>query len=149
MSMSLLALMAEKFELEQPDADNHGRSRPVDDDADVAFPLLYNDDGGSPHRNRNGKHIHKAATDSAMSISHDDKEEEFEHLTSSPTSTTATGGTGATEADTAASMSNQQETKLLITFVLMVIVGTANKIFQKLQAIPMYNYPNSLNLLQK
>ena len=45
--------------------------------------------------------------------------------------------------------SSQEETKLLITFLLMVIVGTANKVFQKLQAIPMYNYPNSLNLLQK
>ncbi len=40
-----------------------------------------------------------------------------------------------------------QETKLLITFLLMVVIGTANKIFQKLQAIPMYNYPNTLNLL--
>mmetsp|Transcript_25756 Transcript_25756/g.53842 ORF Transcript_25756/g.53842 Transcript_25756/m.53842 type:complete len:569 (+) Transcript_25756:59-1765(+) len=40
-----------------------------------------------------------------------------------------------------------QETKLLITFILIVVIGTANKIFQKLQAIPMYNYPNTLNLL--
>lgn len=43
--------------------------------------------------------------------------------------------------------SKHQETKLLITFILMVVIGTANKIFQKLQAIPMYNYPNTLNLL--
>jgi hypothetical protein len=44
---------------------------------------------------------------------------------------------------------SRHETKLLISFILMVIVGTGNKIFQKLQAIPMYNYPNSMNLIQK
>ena len=46
--------------------------------------------------------------------------------------------------------SNQKDdTKLLISFLLMVIVGTGSKVYQKLGAIPMYNYPNSLNLLQK
>jgi hypothetical protein len=44
---------------------------------------------------------------------------------------------------------SQHDTKLLVSFILMVIVGTGNKIFQKLQAIPMYNYPNSMNLIQK
>lgn len=46
------------------------------------------------------------------------------------------------------SSTSKEDTKLLITFLLMLLIGTANKIFQKLQAIPMYNYPNSLNLLQ-
>ena len=45
--------------------------------------------------------------------------------------------------------SRQSKKKLLISFILMVIVGTGNKIFQKLQAIPMYNYPNWMNLIQK
>ena len=43
----------------------------------------------------------------------------------------------------------KDDTKLLISFLLMVIVGTGSKVYQKLGAIPMYNYPNSLNLLQK
>ena len=29
----------------------------------------------------------------------------------------------------------------------MLVVGSGNKIFQKLQTLPMYNYPNFLNLL--
>ncbi len=45
--------------------------------------------------------------------------------------------------------SRPSKKNLLISFVLMVIVGTGKKIFQKLQAIPMYNYPNSMNLIQK
>lgn len=36
---------------------------------------------------------------------------------------------------------------LALVFVLMVIIGLGNKIFQKLQTIPMRNYPNFLNLL--
>jgi hypothetical protein len=36
---------------------------------------------------------------------------------------------------------------LLIYFALMVFVGLGNKIFNKLETIPMYNYPNFLNLL--
>mmetsp|Transcript_26995 Transcript_26995/g.57837 ORF Transcript_26995/g.57837 Transcript_26995/m.57837 type:complete len:598 (+) Transcript_26995:95-1888(+) len=138
--MSLLALIADKFELEQPDANNDTRrSRPIDEQgADTAFSLLHNDNDAGQHATE--KHIHKSA-DSAMSISRHDKEE-FEDL-NGPAAADAGG-----VIDTDPSMSSQQETKLLITFLLMVIVGTANKVFQKLQAIPMYNYPNSLNLLQ-
>ena len=29
----------------------------------------------------------------------------------------------------------------------MLLIGSGNKIFQKLQTLPMYNYPNFLNLL--
>lgn len=36
---------------------------------------------------------------------------------------------------------------LVISFVLMVVIGLGNKIFQKLQTIPMHNYANSLNLM--
>jgi len=37
--------------------------------------------------------------------------------------------------------------QLAIFFGLMVFVGLGNKIMQKLMTIPMYNYPNFLNLL--
>lgn len=36
---------------------------------------------------------------------------------------------------------------LAIAFVSMVFVGLGNKVFNKLMTIPMYNYPNFLNLL--
>ena len=36
---------------------------------------------------------------------------------------------------------------LAISFVLMVVIGLGNKIFQKLQTIPMHNYANTLNLM--
>lgn len=45
----------------------------------------------------------------------------------------------------AASAKKQQ--LLLITFLTLVVIGLGNKIFQKLQAIPMYNYPYFLNIL--
>ena len=64
-----------------------------------------------------------------------------------PSSTAVAAATVATVDDSGGSQ--QSEKKLLISFVLMVIVGTGNKIFQKLQAIPMYNYPNWMNLIQK
>ncbi|CBJ27236.1 conserved unknown protein [Ectocarpus siliculosus] len=35
---------------------------------------------------------------------------------------------------------------LLLSFTAMVFVSLANKVFQKLETIPMYNYPNFLNL---
>ncbi|KAG2831014.1 hypothetical protein PC129_g11391 [Phytophthora cactorum] len=41
----------------------------------------------------------------------------------------------------------ERDVKLLVSFVAMVFVGLGNKIFQKLQTIPMHNYPTFLNLL--
>ena len=35
---------------------------------------------------------------------------------------------------------------LIMVFSLMVVVGLGNKVFNKLETIPMYNYPNFLNL---
>lgn len=35
---------------------------------------------------------------------------------------------------------------LLLSFAAMVFVSLANKVFQKLETIPMYNYPNFLSL---
>ncbi len=36
--------------------------------------------------------------------------------------------------------------KLVLSFILLLISGTCTVVFMKLQAIPMYNYPNFLNL---
>ena len=120
--MTLLALMADKFELE-PIVEEHpspGAASASSSDV-VAF-----------HTDRR---VHKAPADGDASI-----------LINTPVDKEESEG----DTDTSSNNSRQkQETKLLVTFLLMVIVGTANKIFQKLQAIPMYNYPNSLNLLQK
>ncbi|KAL7542049.1 hypothetical protein ACHAXR_012351 [Thalassiosira sp. AJA248-18] len=139
--MHLLALMADKFELEQPDEQAGSSRRPVDDAAAGALSLLH---GDGAHHHTEEKHAHKkVAGGGSMSISHDDDDKE--DLDSADGATTPGA---ASDADPSTTMSSQQETKLLITFLLMVIVGTANKVFQKLQAIPMYNYPNSLNLLQ-
>ncbi|KAL7545751.1 hypothetical protein ACHAWF_009104 [Thalassiosira exigua] len=133
--MSLLALMADKFELEQPDA-GAPVGRRVDeggDDAGLAFSSLELRGDGSPSAEERAR---EPADDGSPSIASEGKGA-FVGL-DGPGS-----GGGAAE-----DKSSQQETKLLVTFLLMVIVGTANKVFQKLQAIPMYNYPNSLNLLQ-
>jgi len=35
---------------------------------------------------------------------------------------------------------------LVVSFLLMIAIGSGNKVFQKLQTIPMQNYPNFLNL---
>ena len=64
-----------------------------------------------------------------------------------PSLMVAAAATASTDNDGGGS--RRSEKKLLVSFVLMVIVGTRNKIFQKLQAIPMYNYPNLMNLIQK
>lgn len=45
------------------------------------------------------------------------------------------------------SKDDKNENTLLIAFVSMVLVGLGNKVFNKLMTIPMYNYPNFLNLL--
>mmetsp|Transcript_17363 Transcript_17363/g.40381 ORF Transcript_17363/g.40381 Transcript_17363/m.40381 type:complete len:502 (-) Transcript_17363:35-1540(-) len=44
------------------------------------------------------------------------------------------------------SATDKNELRLVVTFFLMVFVGTARAVFQKLQTIPMYNYANTLNL---
>jgi hypothetical protein len=36
---------------------------------------------------------------------------------------------------------------LLFSFIVMVFVGLGNKIFNKLQTLPMHNYPYFLSLL--
>ena len=36
---------------------------------------------------------------------------------------------------------------LLVSFIAMIVIGLGNKIFQKLQTLPMHNYPFFLNLM--
>ena len=43
--------------------------------------------------------------------------------------------------------SDEKKKMLALAFVSMVFVGLMNKVFNKLMTIPMYNYPNFLNLL--
>uniref|UniRef100_A0A7S2K7X9 EamA domain-containing protein n=1 Tax=Leptocylindrus danicus TaxID=163516 RepID=A0A7S2K7X9_9STRA len=47
----------------------------------------------------------------------------------------------------AAASTDEDSQGLVVTFLLMVVVGSVNKIFFKLQTVPMYNYPNFLNLM--
>jgi drug/metabolite transporter (DMT)-like permease len=59
----------------------------------------------------------------------------------------ASGAAEATPAGAPGAQSSDESKALIISFVLMVVVGLGNKIFQKLQTIPMHNYANSLNLM--
>jgi len=45
------------------------------------------------------------------------------------------------------SKEKQNQKMLLISFLLLIVIGLGNKIFQKLQTYPMNNYPYFLNLL--
>eukprot|EP01031_Cornospumella_fuschlensis_P033119 gene33119-40062_t len=48
----------------------------------------------------------------------------------------------------ASALSKKEDARTLaIVFVGMVVIGLGNKVFNKLMTIPMYNYPNFLNLL--
>ena len=46
--------------------------------------------------------------------------------------------------DTASAAAAQKQKMLIISFLLMVVFALGNKIFQKLQTIPMHNYVRSL-----
>ena len=56
------------------------------------------------------------------------------------------GGLSSSEA-AEAEANKKKKSRLTLSFCLMIVIGSGNKIFQKLQTIPMYNYPNFLNLL--
>jgi len=130
--MSLLALIADKFELEQPTTDSEHRvtsytNRSVDETDNAAIKALLDNDHAPTTTNHSIEKRH-------MSISQD--KDIFYDATNDTQSTTTDDDSRITNAQNN-STSSQEDTKLLITFLLMVIVGTANKIFQKLQAIPM------------
>ena len=48
--------------------------------------------------------------------------------------------------DETAAEAKARDAKLVLVFCLLVVFGTGNTVFAKLQAVPMYNYPNFLNL---
>ena len=130
--MSLLALMADKFELEQPTTNSSEHvtyNHSVDEtDNDAIKALLDNDHDTTITPNHTIEKRH-------MSISLD--KDIFYDATNDTQSTTTSDDDCSRINAQNNSTSSQEDTKLLITFLLMVIVGTANKIFQKLQAIPM------------
>jgi hypothetical protein len=105
--MSLLAMIADNFELEPPphDDDDH-YFRPVEEDSnnnrsldrDLLCDLLSNDDGDDKGLSQ------PLILDGEDRIVNDAAE-------------------------------NNDDTKLMLSFVLMLVIGTLNKIFQKLQAI--------------
>lgn len=114
--MSLLALLADNFELEPPPSSQEEHSHPIQEEVDSSLECdlaSLNDTGLSQPLLLDGE-MTKSANDA---------------------------GRGRESR-------SSNDVKLLLSFLLMVVIGTLNKIFQKLQAIPMYNYPNSLNLLQ-
>ncbi|KAL7517941.1 hypothetical protein ACHAWX_002814 [Stephanocyclus meneghinianus] len=125
--MSLLAMIADNFELEPPGDDN--------DDSYYIRPF----DNGSSNLTLLGDPLNDddAGKSQPLLLSHDLHDDNVPRDISDGVSSNAD-----------VSRSDKNETKLLLSFLLMLIFGTLNKIFQKLQAIPMYNYPNSLNLLQ-
>ena len=42
--------------------------------------------------------------------------------------------------------SKPRDLKLIVAFIGLVITGTANSVLNKLQAVPLYNYPNFINI---
>mmetsp|Transcript_18837 Transcript_18837/g.38033 ORF Transcript_18837/g.38033 Transcript_18837/m.38033 type:complete len:631 (+) Transcript_18837:79-1971(+) len=153
--MSLLAMIADNFELEQPPADeeeevdNDHECLLMDmnstDDADATFTTAKeatsNSDDGSNEYVEYHDILKQNRNDSEGTA---ETEQSFDSTGSNNPHYDAVN----TDNDNASSSRPSQDMKLLLTFLLMVVVGTGMKIFQKLQAIPMYNYPSSLNLIQ-
>jgi len=119
-------MIADNFELETPE---HRRHRSLEEDEMMQSSLL-NYDFISNDEGNNSKSLSQPLLLS--------KEDDDEHAVDPAVNNNNTDGVSK----------DHDNAKLLLSFFLMLIVGTFNKIFQKLQAIPMYNYPNSLNLLQ-
>jgi len=65
-----------------------------------------------------------------------DDYEEFHRYNNNNVTTTSQSLLSSSLITTATTASKSREMKLILTFVLMVVVGTGMKIFQKLQAIP-------------
>ena len=101
--MSLLALLADNFELEPPPSSQEEHSHPIQEEVDSSLECdlaSLNDTGLSRPLLLDGE-MTKSANDA-------DKDRES---------------------------SSSNDVKLLLSFLLMVVIGTLNKIFQKLQAI--------------
>jgi len=148
-------MIADNFELEQPPADEEEE---VDDHECLLMDMNSTDDADATFSTA------KEATSNSDDGSnkyveyHDILKQNRNDSEGTAETEQSFGSTGSnnphydavnTDNDnTSSSQPPSQEMKLLLTFLLMVVVGTGMKIFQKLQAIPMYNYPSSLNLIQ-
>mmetsp|Transcript_15886 Transcript_15886/g.24043 ORF Transcript_15886/g.24043 Transcript_15886/m.24043 type:complete len:628 (-) Transcript_15886:758-2641(-) len=150
--MSLLAMIADNFELEQPPADDE-----VDDHECLLMDMNSTDDADATFATAKEATSNSDDGSNGYVEYHDvlkQRRNDSEGTAETEQSFDSTGSNNPHYAvvntdDTITSSSRpSQEMKLLLTFLLMVVVGTGMKIFQKLQAIPMYNYPSSLNLIQ-
>lgn len=54
---------------------------------------------------------------------------------------------GENEQTSGGGSDHQRSRNLIVSFLLMIVIGSGNKVFMKLQTIPMANYPLFLNLL--
>ena len=136
-------MIADNFELEQPPADeeeevdNDHECLLMDmnstDDADATFTTAKeatsNSDDGSNEYVEYHDILKQNRNDSEGTA---ETEQSFGSTGSNNPHYDAVN----TDNDNASSRPPSQEMKLLLTFLLMVVVGTGMKIFQKLQAIP-------------
>jgi drug/metabolite transporter (DMT)-like permease len=151
------------FELE-PNDDETGQTTPStpnigdivllnDNDVDDEEEDVSNNDNNGSIFSRllNGRFTNRDNSDNDS-----DDDEFYEEIANYNTNIHNSNSNNNRATTTAANNGNEEDTKntteadnkiLLLSFILLVIIGTGNKIFQKLQAIPMYNYPNSLNLI--
>ena len=138
-------MIADNFELEQPPID--------DDDDDHECRLLTDMNSASAEDNADDTTFTTAKqgtddSDDANSNEYVDYHVILKHLRNKDSEGTAEteesldsenagGAVNNCDEDNASSSSRpSQEMKLLLSFLLMVVVGTGMKIFQKLQAIP-------------
>jgi drug/metabolite transporter (DMT)-like permease len=146
------------FELE-PNDDDDGQtpSTPNIGDGDIVL-LNDNDDvddadeeDASNNNNNNNESIFSRLLNGRFhnnrDIDDDDDDEFYEEIATYTTNRANAAATNDDGNDDDAKNTEADDKILLLSFTLLVIIGTGNKIFQKLQAIPMYNYPNSLNLI--
>ena len=145
-------MIADNFELEeQPPADNEVvddheclmdiNSTSVAADADVTFTTAKATDADDDDNDSNIEYedyhdiLKQVRNDSEGTA---DTEQSFDST-----------GSGTNNIIIITHQKKSQEMKLLLTFVLMVVVGTGMKIFQKLQAIPYVYHFCSLNTYRR
>eukprot|EP00984_Skeletonema_dohrnii_P017736 scaffold8141_cov139-Skeletonema_dohrnii-CCMP3373.AAC.13 len=138
--MSLLAMIADNFELEQPPADDE-----VDDHECLLMDMNSTDDADATFATAKEATSNSDDGSNGYVEYHDvlkQRRNDSEGTAETEQSFDSTGSNNPHYAvvntdDTITSSSRpSQEMKLLLTFLLMVVVGTGMKIFQKLQAIP-------------
>lgn len=87
-----------------------------------------------------------------LTIEHDEPEVpihpafEYEVVFSSSDNNIADDTQEAATAPTEPKRTRKRKLKLLVCFLFLIVTGVANVVTLKLQAIPMYNYPNFLNI---